>query len=80
MKKYFISGVLAIAISAVFTGCSKSTDLYDEGAVEKSKQEQKIADYNAAFEKAFGKIAVGNDWGFGAAKVTRAVATHNLTS
>jgi hypothetical protein len=75
MKKYFISGVLAIAISAVFTGCSKSTDLYDEGAIEKSKQEQKIADYNAAFEKAFGKIAVGNDWGFGAAKVTRASAT-----
>ena len=75
MKKYFISGVLAIAISAVFTGCSKSTDLYDEGAIEKSKQEQKIADYNAAFEKAFGKIAVGNDWGFGAAKVTRGSAT-----
>ena len=75
MKKYLFSSVLAIAISAVFTGCSKSTDLYDEGAIEKSKQEQKIADYNAAFEKAFGKIAVGNDWGFGAAKVTRASAT-----
>ena len=36
MKKYFISGVLAIAISAVFTGCSKSTDLYDEGAQQAS--------------------------------------------
>ena len=71
MKKYFISGVLAIAISAVFTGCSKSTDLYDEGAIEQNKEaqkEQKIAQlreaYNQAFVKEFGTIAPGHKWGF----------------
>ena len=78
MKKYFISGVMALAISAVFTGCSKSNDLYDEGAVQQSKQNQKIAEYNAAFEKAFGKVAVGNDWGFGNVSVTRAAVIRNF--
>lgn len=68
MKKYFFSGVLAIAISAVFSGCSKSTDLYDEAAVQKQQQEQKIAElkkaYNDAFIKQFGSIAPGHKWGF----------------
>ena len=77
MKKYFISGVMAVAISAVFTGCSKSTDLYDEAAVEKNQQEQKIAQlkkaYNDAFIKEFGSIAPGHAWGFDKAKATRAV-------
>lgn len=68
MKKYLFSSVLAIAISTVFSGCSKSTDLYDEATVEKQQQEQKIAElrnaYNQAFIKQFGSIAPGNDWGF----------------
>ena len=68
MKKYFISGVLAIAISAVFTGCSKSTDLYDEGAVQQNQHEQEVAQlkkaYNDAFTKEFGSIAANNKWGF----------------
>ncbi len=68
MKKYFISGVLAIAISAVFTGCSKSTDLYDEGAVKEQQHEQQVAQlrktYNDAFAKEFGTIAANNKWGF----------------
>ena len=68
MKKYLFTGVLAIAISAVFSGCSKSTDLYDEAAVQKQQQEQKIAElkkaYNDAFTKAFGTIDSNNAWGF----------------
>ena len=68
MKKYFISGVLAIAISAVFTGCSKSTDLYDEGAVQQNQHEQEVAQlkkaYNDAFTKAYGAINPNNEWGF----------------
>ena len=68
MKKYFISGVLAIAISAVFTGCSKSTDLYDEGAVQQNQHEQEVAQlkkaYNDAFTKEFGSIAASHKWGF----------------
>ena len=68
MKKYLSFGVLAIAITAVFSGCSKSTDLYDEAAVEKQQQEQKVAEwkkaYNDAFTKAFGAIDPNNAWGF----------------
>ncbi len=68
MKKYFIPGVLAIAISAVFTGCSKSTDLYDEGAVKEQQHEQQVAQlrktYNDAFTKAYGTIDSNNQWGF----------------
>ncbi len=68
MKKYLFSSVLAIAISAVFTGCSKSTDLYDEGAVQQNQHEQEVAQlkkaYNDAFTKEFGSIAANNKWGF----------------
>ena len=68
MKKYFIPGVLAIAISAVFTGCSKSTDLYDEGAVQQNQHEQEVAQlkkaYNDAFAKQYGTIDPNNQWGF----------------
>lgn len=68
MKKFLSFGVFAIAITAVFSGCSKSTDLYDEAAVEKQQQEQKVAElkkaYNNAFTKAFGAIDPNNAWGF----------------
>lgn len=68
MKKYLSFGVLAIAITAVFSGCSKSTDLYDEAAVEKQQHEQKVAElkkaYSDAFTKAYGTIAANNQWGF----------------
>lgn len=74
MKKYLFSGVLALAISAVFTGCSKSTDLYDADAVQKNQNEQKVAElrkaYNEAFTKEFGKIAAGHKWGFDRCMVT----------
>lgn len=69
MKKYLMSGVAAIAFLAAFTSCSKSTDLYDEGAVkEKETQEktiQKSISYEEAFTKRYGKIDSNNDWGFG---------------
>lgn len=79
MKKYLMSGVAAIAFLAAFTSCSKSTDLYDQGAVdEKNKQEQQKKDqqtvasfnekYAAAFEAAYGKVAPTVDWGFGSGK------------
>ena len=75
MKKYLMSGIAAFAIAAAFTSCSKSTDLYDQGAVDeknRQEQEQKIennidqakAKYAAAFEKAFGKVGANVDWGF----------------
>lgn len=83
MKKYFISGVLAIAISAVFTGCSKSTDLYDEGAQQQAENAKKqaqvtelFATYQTEFVKTFGAIKPGHKWGF-ENRSTRAAATEN---
>lgn len=84
MKKYLMSGVAAIAFLAAFTSCSKSTDLYDQNAVDernKQEQEQKIennidqakAKYAAAFEKAFGKVGSNVDWGFSSSANTRAL-------
>ncbi len=75
MKKYLTTGVAAIAFVAAFTSCSKSTDLYDQSAVdEKNRQEQEKKDqqnemtvnekYAVAFEKAFGKVGPNVDWGF----------------
>ena len=83
MKKYLMSGVAAIAFLAAFTSCSKSTDLYDEGAVqqrEEQKKQETIANnidqakvqYAAAFEKAFGKVGANVDWGFSSKAATRA--------
>jgi hypothetical protein len=87
MKKYLFSSVLAIAISAVFTGCSKSTDLYDEGAqqaVKEAEAQAKItemlANYQTDFVKTFGTIAPGHKWGFDQAKIkttTRGAVVHD---
>lgn len=87
MKKYFISGVLAIAISAVFTGCSKSTDLYDEGAQQAAKEAkaqaeiaEMFANYQTDFVNTFGAIAPGHKWGFDQAKIkttTRGAVVHD---
>ncbi len=82
MKKYLMTGVAAIAFVAAFTGCSKSNDLYDEGAVkerEQQQEQQKVennielakAQYAAAFEKAFGKVGSNVDWGFSSKASTR---------
>lgn len=69
MKKYLMSGIAVIAFAAAFTSCSKSTDLYDAGAVkEKETQEktiQKSTSYEEAFTKRYGTIDSNNDWGFG---------------
>ena len=68
MKKIFISSAQALTIAAVFTSCSKSTDLYDADAAQKNQQEQKAAQlrktYSDAFIKEFGPIASNNAWGF----------------
>ena len=77
MKKYLITGVAAIAFVVAFTSCSKSTDLYNQAAVdEKNRQE-----YAFAFEKAFGKVGSNVDWGFSSKNTntrtfTRSVGTY----
>lgn len=68
MKKHVILGVLGLAVTSVFTSCSKGSDLYDAGTVQQNQQEQKIAQlrktYSDAFTKEFGTIASNNAWGF----------------
>lgn len=71
-----MSSVAAIAVLVAFTGCAKSTDMFDQGAIdERDRQEQERIDqqketiinqnYAAAFERAFGKVGSNVDWGFG---------------
>ena len=79
MKKYLMSGIAAIALCAAFTSCSKG-DLYDQSAVDEKNQQEMAAkelalkeSYEAAFEKAFGKVGANVDWGFGPSRAnTRA--------
>lgn len=86
MKKYLISGTVAVAICAGFTACSKN-DLYDANAVEQNKQQQKEMQqlqqienlkkaYSDAFTKEFGTIAPNHDWGFGSKAATRTAITN----
>ena len=76
MSKYLMSSVAAFAVLVAFTGCSRSTDMFDQGAIdERDRQEQERIDeqretivnqnYAAAFERAFGKVGANVDWGFG---------------
>ena len=51
-----MSGVAAIAFLAAFTSCTKSTDLYDQGAVdERNRQEQEKKDQQKAEKAAEGR-------------------------
>ena len=67
MKKIFNVGVMALAITAVLSGCSKNTDM-SEAEVQQYQQEKKVAElrkaYSTAFAKAFGTISPNNAWGF----------------
>ena len=82
MKKYLMTGVAAIAISAAFTSCSKDADVYNANYQKEKTQ----LTYNEAFlNYVDGYISPTQDWGFGtnAKASTRAaegyVATTNAT-
>lgn len=75
MKKYLMTGVAALAICAAFTSCSKSgEELYDAGKITQNEAAQIEENYNKAFIATFGQPAANQDWGFGRAVGTRAVA------
>lgn len=72
MKTIFKGMVLLLA-GASFVACSKDVS-FDENAQKQAEEakkqaelDQKYATYDAEFVKAFGTIAKGHDWGFGAA-------------
>lgn len=81
-----MTGVAAIALAAAFTSCSKSTDLYDQAAVdqrEKEQQQQKEqakidqikTSYEEAFINTFGQPSATHTWGFGSARSTTRTIT-----
>jgi len=88
MKKYLMTGFAALAVCAAFTSCSKSEELYNQGAIDQQKDQKKIesvsSTYDAAFVAAFGQPAANQDWGFASRKLpasfgvgTRAAQTNS---
>lgn len=82
-----MTGVAALAICAAFTSCSKSDELYDQGAIDQGKALSVVETYNQAFLKYIGAnsaadIPANQTWGFGGyetAAKTRAVGTRAST-
>lgn len=72
MKKYLMTGIAALAITAAFTSCSHNDDIevYTQSQIDKAKYDQAFLNYIG------GKIAEGQDWGFSASiagsRMTRA--------
>ena len=72
MKKYLMTGIAALAITAAFTSCSHNDDIevYAQSQIDKAKYDQAFLNYIG------GKIAEGQDWGFSASiagsRMTRA--------
>ena len=85
MKKYLMTAMAAVAMGVASTSCSHNTDFYGgeegsgkiNGRTAKEQIELDKAVYNAAFEKAFGKVAPTVDWGFGSS--TRALTRSGNT-
>jgi hypothetical protein len=72
MKKYLMTGIAALAITAAFTSCSHNDDIevYTQEQIDKAKYDQAFLNYVG------GSIAEGQDWGFSASiagsRMTRA--------
>jgi hypothetical protein len=64
MKKYLISGAMALAFCSMFVGCSDE----DEWT---SITDAKIQAFDEAFTKIYGQIDPRQDWGFGTANQAR---------
>ena len=67
MKKYLMTGIAALAISAGFTSCSKDDfEPMTQAQIDKAKYDQVFREYIG------GSIARGQNWGFGSVNVSRA--------
>ena len=65
-----MTGIAAVAMCAAFTSCSKDADF------EQMNPEQNVlANYEAAFIKAFGLPAADQDWGFGSRQLPASFGT-----
>ena len=65
MKKYLMTGIAALAMCAGFTSCSKDVEAVSQEQINQANAQKIVADYEAAFIKAFGQPAASQDWGFG---------------
>lgn len=66
MRKYLMTGVAALALSAAFTSCSKSDELYNPEVVKGNEATTIVEKYNQAFTKYVGgTISPDQTWGFG---------------
>ncbi|MBR4730009.1 MAG: hypothetical protein IK075_07085 [Prevotella sp.] len=63
MKKYLITGALALVACATLTSCHSDDEL--SGSII----EQKMKAYEQVFEEEFGKVDPNQDWGFGTAEI-----------
>jgi hypothetical protein len=59
MKKYLITGVLALVVGGFLTSCHDTEGAYS------STVEQKLQAYEQVFKEEFGEIDPNQDWGFG---------------
>ena len=64
MRKYLMTGMAALAISAAFTSCSKDTDVYNTEVIQENTKQTIVNNYNEAFVKTFGQPAANHQWGF----------------
>jgi len=66
MRKYLMTGVAALALSAAFTSCSKNEELYNPEVVKGNEATTIVEKYNQAFTKYVGgTISPDQTWGFG---------------
>ena len=84
MKKYFISGVLAIATAltgaVVLTSCSHDDVTYSEEDVQQAKHAEAVAKYQQSFVNLLGQPTANQCWDFTLAnsKITRASGSKPL--
>ena len=67
MKKYLMTGLVAVALSGLFSGCSQEI----ETGVETTPEFNVLQKYENAFVSRFGQPAEDQDWGFGSVAGTR---------
>ena len=69
MKKYLITGALALVACATLTSCHSDDELSG------SLVEQKLQTYEQVFKQEFGEINPNQDWGFGTAETLARIRT-----
>jgi hypothetical protein len=80
MKKncFLLTGFAVLSLGMAMVSCS-STDVYDENYAKNAEHNQRIAEYQAAFEQAFGKISKNHHWGFDkSTRTTRGAAESSV--